>query len=78
MYDPDEIVSRARSHIGKGEYSLPVRNCEQLASWCYEGSAFSRQVDALGGTLMVAGIAFSLGAIAVGALAKVAARAAKW
>jgi hypothetical protein len=43
-----EVVNRARKYIGAGQYSLPTRNCEHFASWCYTGSAFSQQVYLVG------------------------------
>lgn len=42
---PDEIVSRARSRLGSGDYDLFRNNCEHFASWCVTGNASSRQVQ---------------------------------
>ena len=43
-YDLHEIVSRAKSQIGKKEYEVRSKNCEHFASWCVEGKARSNQV----------------------------------
>lgn len=63
-YEFNEIVKRARSHIGKGEYDLPTRNCEHFASWCYTGKAFSEQVFSFGSAMVV----LSVGVGTIGAL----------
>ena len=61
-----EVVARARHHIGASAYSLPTRNCEHFASWCYLGSAFSQQVWAFGAGAGI--ISVILGVISVVAM----------
>lgn len=62
----DDVVHRARQYLGAGDYSLPTRNCEHFASWCYEGSAFSRQMHAFGsGAILVSVCVGILGALAM-------------
>ena len=48
LFDGDDVVSRARSQLGKTKYNLSCKNCEHFASWCTHGSAFSRQVHQYG------------------------------
>lgn len=40
----EQVVSRARSLIGKLEYSALVRNCEHFVNLCRRGKASSKQV----------------------------------
>ena len=61
-----EVVARARLHLGASAYSLPTRNCEHFASWCYLSSAFSHQVWAFGAGAGV--ISVLLGVISVVAM----------
>jgi len=58
-----EVVARARGHLGATAYSLPTRNCEHFASWCFLGSAFSHQVWAFGAGAGIIGVL--LGAIGI-------------
>ena len=46
-FSPDEIVSRARSMLGrqKGQYDLIFNNCEHFAYWCRFGIKKSQQVE---------------------------------
>ena len=45
----EDIVKRARKHIGAKSDCLPTRKGEHFASWCFRGSsAFSRQIIAFG------------------------------
>jgi hypothetical protein len=62
-YAYDEVVSRARQFIGVGGYSLPTRNCEHFASWCFAGSAFSQQVYMFGAGAGVVSVALAVLAV---------------
>lgn len=46
-FSPDEIVSRAKSQLGrqKGQYDLVFNNCEHFAYWCRFGIKKSQQVE---------------------------------
>lgn len=62
-FDRSVVVERAKKYLGKGDNNLPVRNCEHFASYCFEGSAFSRQIYdySIAGAVMgvvIAGISF--------------------
>lgn len=59
-----EVVRRARKYVGRAGYSLPTRNCEHFASWCYKGSAFSQQVFAFGAGAGVVSVVLGMLAIA--------------
>jgi hypothetical protein len=41
-----EAVRRARSRIGEDRYHLLTNNCEHFVTWCLDGRARSRQVQA--------------------------------
>jgi hypothetical protein len=41
-----EAVRRARSRIGEDRYRLLTNNCEHFVTWCLDGRARSRQVQA--------------------------------
>ena len=43
-FTPAVVVARARSQLGRADYNLFGRNCQHFAYWCYNGSAFSREV----------------------------------
>ena len=47
-FTADEIVKRAREHVGKGKYNLFLRNCETFAKWCKYGVMMSEQVQKIG------------------------------
>ncbi len=68
----EESVARARSQIGKSGYDLTFNNCEHFVSWCIDGHSTSAQIDTVGRTVMVAGVAagvaFSLPWLVVGTL----------
>jgi hypothetical protein len=48
----DEVMRKAESLLGKGEYHLLARNCEHFASYCitgrWESKQVSKQLDKLG------------------------------
>jgi len=44
-FSSDEIVTRARSRIGKRDYDLFENNCEHFANWCRSGQNESHQVN---------------------------------
>ncbi|SAK66084.1 hydrolase [Caballeronia hypogeia] len=41
-----EAVRRARSRLGEDQYRLLTNNCEHFVTWCLDGRARSRQVQA--------------------------------
>ena len=45
FYGPRKTVQRARSMIGKGDYSLFNHNCEHFAIWCKTGLTESTQLS---------------------------------
>lgn len=45
--EPDVIVERAESMIGKSGYHLLANNCEHFATWCMTGQHDSAQVQAV-------------------------------
>ena len=65
-FTDEEVVKRARKYIGAKRYRLPTRNCEHFASWCFKGSAFSKQVFAFGAGAGV--LSILLGGIAIAAM----------
>jgi hypothetical protein len=44
-YSPEEIVRRARSRLGEGDYRLLTNNCEHFCNWCVSGVSRSAQVE---------------------------------
>lgn len=44
--DPDAIVERALSRVGRSGYDLVTNNCEHFARWCVTGDHHSEQVVA--------------------------------
>lgn len=44
----NEVMRRAESLLGKGDYDLLASNCEHFASYCITGSWKSKQADKLG------------------------------
>lgn len=57
---PQEIVTRARSKLGRKGYDLFNSNCEHFASWCRTGRANSPQIEAaLGIAAIVACVRYS-------------------
>lgn len=46
-YTSSEIISRARTRLGEGEYNLIFNNCEHFCHWCCTGVAKSNQVTAV-------------------------------
>lgn len=40
-----EVVRRAKSRLGEGDYDLLSNNCEHFANWCRSGKSLSRQVE---------------------------------
>ncbi len=49
VFSMDETCSRAKSQIGRGDYSLSNNNCQHFALWCKTGLAFSGQTYLLNG-----------------------------
>jgi hypothetical protein len=49
-FDPDEVVTRARSRLGEDRYQLLTNNCEHFCEWCIQGQGRSHQVEALSNT----------------------------
>ncbi len=44
-FPPDQVVEKARRHLGESEYSLIFNNCEHFARWCKTGDKKSEQVN---------------------------------
>ena len=42
-FDPETVVSRAKSKLGEGKYHPLTNNCEHFALWCKTGISFSEQ-----------------------------------
>jgi len=47
-YAAEQIVNRARSQLGRRDFNIIGNNCEDFATWCCTGRAFSDQVFADG------------------------------
>lgn len=54
VFQPQEVVSRARSCLGQSGYDLFSRNCEHFATWCKTGALRSDQVRT---AVLLAGVA---------------------
>jgi Lecithin retinol acyltransferase len=48
--DPDEIIARAMSQLGEGNYNLIFNNCQHFARWCTTGDHESEQVRSVAAT----------------------------
>jgi hypothetical protein len=72
IHPPDEIATRALSHVGRDGYCPVVENCEHFASWCATGERGSRQVD-----LLAARVASTATRVAAVVAARAAAGAAQ-
>ena len=44
-YDPETVVSRAKSKLGERKYRPVTNNCEHFALWCKTGISSSEQVN---------------------------------
>lgn len=56
-FNRKQILERAKSRLGKRDYSLVFSNCEHFVTWCIYGQAESKQVqDAVALTTTLAGI----------------------
>jgi hypothetical protein len=55
--DVEQIIYRAMSRVGAGEYHLVFNNCEHFASWCVTGIPVSEQVELATSTTGVVGTA---------------------
>ena len=53
-FDPDTVVSRAKSQRKKREYNVFTNNCEHFALWCKTGISSSDQVNKVTDALKVA------------------------
>ena len=53
-FDPETVVSRAKSQLGKREYNAFTNNCEHFALWCKTGISSSDQVNKVTDALKVA------------------------
>ncbi len=47
MFEPDAVVARAESRLGRRDFHLVFNNCEHFATWCKTGIADSEQVYGL-------------------------------
>jgi hypothetical protein len=46
-FSPDEVITRARSHLNENGYNLFLNNCDHFATWCKTDKHYSIQVDLL-------------------------------
>ena len=53
-FDPETVVSRAKSQLGKREYNAFTNNCEHSALWCKTGISSSDQVNKVTDALKIA------------------------
>ena len=51
-FDPETVVSRARSKLGERNYNPISNNCEHLALWCKTGISSSEQVTEVADAFM--------------------------
>jgi hypothetical protein len=49
-HDPEDIVARAMSRLGEGNYNLIFNNCQHFARWCATGDHESEQVRSVATT----------------------------
>jgi Lecithin retinol acyltransferase len=49
-HDPEDIVARAMSRLGQGDYHLIFNNCQHFARWCATGDHESEQVRSVAAT----------------------------
>jgi len=49
-HDPEDIVARAMSRLGEGDYNLIFNNCQHFARWCATGDHESEQVRSVAAT----------------------------
>jgi len=49
-HDPEDIVARAMSRVGEGDYNLIFNNCQHFARWCATGDHESEQVQSVTAT----------------------------
>lgn len=47
VFDPDAVIARAESQLGRMDFDMVMNNCEHFATWCKTGLSDSEQVDAL-------------------------------
>lgn len=62
--DPEEVIARAMSRLGDGDYNLVCNNCQHFARWCATGDHSSEQVEA--GTALIGSVAVPAVATRVG------------
>ena len=68
-HDPEEIVARAMSRLGEGDYNLIFNNCQHFARWCATGDHESEQVrsvTATTGTVITPALATALTGTVIG------------
>ena len=68
-HDPEAIIARAVSRLGRGDYHLIFNNCQHFARWCATGEHVSEQVDSVAattGTIATPALATSVGINVVG------------
>ena len=47
LYPAHQVVERAKSRLGEGNYDLISNNCEHFAIWCKTGISHSKQIELL-------------------------------
>ena len=45
IFEPDEVIARAKSRLGERSYDLWDNNCEHFATWCRSDERESPQID---------------------------------
>jgi hypothetical protein len=45
LFEPMQIIERARSRVGEDRYGLFTNNCEHFCEWCLHGVSLSYQVQ---------------------------------
>ena len=51
-YDPEEVVTRAKSKLGERDYNPITHDCGHFALWCKTGISSSEQVNSFGEFVM--------------------------
>ena len=46
-FEPDSVIARAESKLGRSDFDVVLNNCEHFATWCKTGISDSEQVYAL-------------------------------
>jgi hypothetical protein len=75
QHDPEDVIARAMSRLGEGDYNLIFNNCQHFARWCATGDHESEQVRSVtttAGTVITPVIASALATSVIGPAGAVA------